>query len=312
MIKIGVVNIDVSHPKAFADYLLKGNRAKYVAVYNDGFRGRDEVEGFYKNYNLDKICTSIEELAEYVDIGFIQGCNWDKHLEYAKPFFDRKKPVFIDKPMVGNLKDCEKLLQLAKAGNVILGCSSVRYCYEVQDFNKIDKEEKGEIINTYVTVGMDEFNYAIHAVEALGGLMGSRAESVKHVGTGTAEDQKCETYFIKFKNGKTAIYNSVIDAFMLFNFVVLTTKKSYTFTADNTKLYGTMLDKICNHLETEKSDLASIEDIVESIKIMLAGKASKENNGIEIKLSDLDKYNVFFDGYEFEKKYAAAAKKMYL
>ena len=48
MIRIGVVNIDVSHPKAFSEYLKKGNRARYVAVYNEGFRGDDEVEGFIK------------------------------------------------------------------------------------------------------------------------------------------------------------------------------------------------------------------------------------------------------------------------
>ena len=38
MIRIGAVNIDTSHPLAFSEYLLKGNRARYVAVYNDGFR----------------------------------------------------------------------------------------------------------------------------------------------------------------------------------------------------------------------------------------------------------------------------------
>src|SRR5665647_3007628 len=109
MIRIGVINIDVSHPKAFSEYLKKDNRARYVAVYNDGFRGDDEVEAFIKNYNLEKRCSNVEELADCVDIGFIQGCNWDKHLEYAMPFIERKKPVFIDKPVVGSMVDCNRL-----------------------------------------------------------------------------------------------------------------------------------------------------------------------------------------------------------
>ena len=46
MIKIGLVNIDVSHPKMFSRYLAKGNRMRYAAVYNDGFRGEDEVNAF--------------------------------------------------------------------------------------------------------------------------------------------------------------------------------------------------------------------------------------------------------------------------
>ena len=54
MITIGVVNIDVSHPKAFASLLENENRARYVAVYNDGFREDDEVEGFIKKFLLEK------------------------------------------------------------------------------------------------------------------------------------------------------------------------------------------------------------------------------------------------------------------
>jgi len=119
--------LNVSHPKAFSEYLKKGNRARYVAVYNEGFRGDDEVEGFIKNYNLEKRCESVEELAEMVDIGFIQGCNWDKHLNYVQPFIDRKKPVFIDKPIVGNLKELHET-----TGACFKGC-----CYSWKLFSTV-------------------------------------------------------------------------------------------------------------------------------------------------------------------------------
>lgn len=140
MIRIGVVNIDTSHPKTFAEHLHSGNRARYVALYNDGFRGNDEVDTFIKNYGLERCC-SIDELADMVDIGFIQGCNWDKHLEQAMPFIKRDKPVFIDKPMIGNMEDCLTLERLAREGNVILGSSSVRYAYEIVDFISKPEEE---------------------------------------------------------------------------------------------------------------------------------------------------------------------------
>ena len=102
MLRIGVVNIDVSHPKAFSEYLFRGERARYVAVYNDGFRGDDEVEGFIRRYGLEKRCRTIEELADCVDIGFVQSCNWSKHVSQARPFIERGKPVFIDKPIAGS------------------------------------------------------------------------------------------------------------------------------------------------------------------------------------------------------------------
>ena len=109
MFKIGVVNIDVSHPLVFSDILHSGNRARYFAVYNDGFRGDDEVEGFIRNCGLDRRCNTVEELADCCDIGFIQGVNWDKHLDYAEVFIKKVKPVFIDKPIVGNIADCARL-----------------------------------------------------------------------------------------------------------------------------------------------------------------------------------------------------------
>lgn len=46
MIRIGVVNIDVSHPLAFSQILNQEDRARYVAVYNDGFRSDEEVDAF--------------------------------------------------------------------------------------------------------------------------------------------------------------------------------------------------------------------------------------------------------------------------
>ena len=61
MIKIGVVNIDVSHPLMFSTVLNQGERARYVAVFNEGFRGDDEVKSFVKKQGLDKIFHSVEE-----------------------------------------------------------------------------------------------------------------------------------------------------------------------------------------------------------------------------------------------------------
>ena len=46
MLRIGTVNIDTSHAPSFAEILLKGDRARYTAIYNDGFRTDEEVEAF--------------------------------------------------------------------------------------------------------------------------------------------------------------------------------------------------------------------------------------------------------------------------
>jgi predicted dehydrogenase len=51
-------------------------------------------------------------MADKVDIGFIQSCNWDKHIDQAMPFIQKGKPVFIDKPIVGSMKDIERIEKL--------------------------------------------------------------------------------------------------------------------------------------------------------------------------------------------------------
>ena len=311
MIRIGVVNIDVSHPKAFSEYLKKGNRARYVAVYNDGFRRDDEVEGFIKNYKLEKHCASVDELADMVDIGFIQGCNWAKHLSYVKAFIDRKKPVFIDKPIVGSLADCKKIEQLVANGVVILGSSSVRYAEEIVKFINTSEEERGKVLNIFGTAGVDEFNYGIHIVEGIGGIAGIGAVSCTFVGRSVIDGKICETFFVKFKNGITAIYNTFQGLWQPFEMVIMTTKGTFQFRIDTSKIYGAMLDRICDYMETGKNTLAPITTITESIKIMLAGKQSRENNGVEVKLADI-KEDCAYDGDIFEKEYAANAAKIYL
>jgi hypothetical protein len=312
MIRIGVVNIDTSHPKAFSDYLKHGQRARYVAVYNDSFRGDDEVEAFIRSYGLEKRCQSIEELADCVDIGFIQSCNWDRHLFQAMPFIERKKPVFIDKPIVGKMTDCKELKNLAQKGGVILGSSSLRYAQEIVDFVSQDEKERGKILNIFGTAGVDEFNYAVHIVEALGGLTATGAISCRFVGRSEMDEKICETFFVRFANGVTAFYNTFQGLWQPFEIVIMTSKSTYQFRVNTSKIYGALLDRICDYMETGKNKLAGVFELTESVKIMLAGRISREKNGIEVKIADIPKNDPGYDGSEFERKYAASAQKLYL
>lgn len=313
MIRIGVVNIDTSHPKTFAGYLLNCGRARYVAVYNDGFRGDDEVEGFIKNCQLEKRCGSIEELAEFVDIGFIQSCNWEKHIEQAMPFIKRGKPVFIDKPIAGSPAHCKKLEELVSKDAMILGSSSIRYAKEISDFLSIPEEERGKVLNIFGTTGVDEFNYGIHIAEAIGAIAGTGAISNRFVGRSSISGKKCDTFYTVYSNGITAVYNVFQGVWQPFVIVVMTTKGTYQFEIDSLKAYEALLNGICDSVEAKANRLASIEAITESVRIMIAGRISRENGGAEVYIKDIPEDDRGFDGYLFERGYAAASKdKIYL
>lgn len=312
MIRIGVANIDVSHPKAFAEYLKKDGRARYVAVYNDGFRGDDEVEAFMRGYGLEKRCDSVEELADCVDIGFVQGCNWDKHLDYAMPFIERGKPVFIDKPIVGSEADCRRLEELAAGGAVILGSSSVRYCEEIASFASRSEQERGRILNIFGTAGVDEFNYAIHIIEGIGGVVGTGADSVRYIGSAALDGKTCKTFFIRYASGVTAIYNTFQGTWQPFEMVIMTTKTTYQFRIDTGRIYGALLNRICDYMETGKNTLAPVEALTESVRIALAARLSREQGGAEVRLSDIPADDPGYSGDTFEREYAQAAAKIYL
>ena len=134
MFKIGTVNIDTSHAPSFAEILLKGDEGKYTAIYNDAFRTDEEVNNFINNFGLDKRYYDLSEMAKDIDIAFIQSCNWDNHVKQAMPFIEAGVPVFIDKPIAGNLKDIKIFEELDRQGKVILGTSAMRYTYEHESF----------------------------------------------------------------------------------------------------------------------------------------------------------------------------------
>ncbi len=309
MIRIGTVNIDTSHAPSFADILLKGDRARYTAIYNDGFRTEDEVNDFIKKYGLEKRYYSLEEMAKNIDVAFIQSCDWDRHIELSKPFVDAGVPVFIDKPLVGNMHDLKTIEEWTAAGKVILGTSAMRYTYEHDDF--FANAQTDDIINITATVGVDEFNYAIHAVEEIMGFMrGHRPISCRFVGSNTVDDVETDSFRVMFDNGVAAYYHICKKGWQPSTAIVMTKKTTFVYKIDSNKVYEAMLKQVCNYFEGKENNLATVEEMLDSIKIMLAGKKSYCTGGGEISLASLNyDEKTAYDGKAFYDFYSAANAK---
>lgn len=311
MIDIGVVSIDVSHPKAFATNMenhCMNMRYKYVC--NPGFRTKEELEWFRNRFKLDGIKESIEEMVDEVDVGFIQSCNWDKHLAEAKPFLDKGKPVFIDKPIVGSVADCAKLRELVANGAKIMGSSSIRYCGEIANFLAKSEEERGKVLSVYGTSGTDEFNYSIHIVEGMSALAGAKAVRCRYTGEAkTSDGSRCQSYVIDYENGVQGIYTACLDVWQPFVMTVVTTKSVFYFEIDLNQIYFSLLRELYNELQNGKSNLADMETLLNCTEIMLCGKKSRdEKNGMPVEISELEPGDNF-DGYAFEKEYAVIANR---
>ena len=313
MKKIGLVNIDTSHPFTFTQRMAENPELElnYFMVYNDGFRGDDEVEWLMNKCNMEKRAETIDELAEKCDVGFIQSCNWDNHIDQALPFIERGKTVFIDKPLVGNVKDIARVRNLMENGAKILGASSARYCFEVQNFLEQPVEERGEVVSVYAECGVDEFNYGVHVGEILSEVAGARAVSCKFNGRAERNGTKCELYTVRFENGVIGTYCTYLNGWRPFNVSIMTTKTSICFKVDTPNLYIALLTRISETLKTGESKMTDVENILNVTEFMLCGKKSRDfENGREVLISELCEDDGF-DGNAFNEGYAASASILY-
>ncbi len=313
MKKIGLVNIDTSHPQGFSAIMAQNAELdmQYTALFADGFRGDDEVNAFCAKYGIERVAT-IEEMAEKTDIGFVQSCNWDKHIEQMMPYVNAGKPVFLDKPIVGSVADVKKVRELVKSGAKIIGSSSARYAAEIQDYLATPVETRGEVISAYVECGVDEFNYGVHVGEILSEIAGAKGISCKFLGTAERDGTKCEMYRVTFENGVVGIYCINMSGWRPFNVSIMTTKQSICFKIDSSKIYAALLTRISNYLKTGEQTTADVESLLNVTEFMLCGKKSRDSkDGAEVTLCELEDGDKF-DGYVFEEFYASTSKPIYL
>ncbi len=299
MIKVGTVNIDTSHAPSFAEIFLKGDRARYTAIYNDGFRSDSDVENFIKKYGLEARYHDLSEMARHIDVAFIQSCDWDRHIELSRPFIEAGVPVFIDKPLAGNIKDLKIIEKWSGEGKTILGTSAMRYTYEHDDFFTNAKTE--DILSVTATVGVDEFNYAIHAVEEIMGFMdGVSPVSTRFISTNAAGSENIEvgSYRVMFENGASAYYHICKKGWQPSTATVMCKKTTYVYKIDSSRVYEAMLNRVCDYFEGKTDRLASVKSMCDAVRIMLAGRKSRQTGG-EVNLSDLSEDDGGFDGLEF-------------
>ncbi|MCY3022816.1 MAG: Gfo/Idh/MocA family oxidoreductase [Planctomycetota bacterium] len=206
-LRIGLVGLDTSHVTAFTKLLndpadknhVPG--ARVVAAFKGGSpdieSSHTRVEGYTKELTEKwgvQIYDSIEELCRNVDAVMIESVDGRPHLEQARPVIKAKKPLFIDKPLAGSLRDALEIFRLAReAGVPVFSASSLRYGKNTQAVREgsIGKVTRAETFSpcSLEPHHPDLFWYGIHGVESLFTVMGTGCETVKR---GTTADGKIE------------------------------------------------------------------------------------------------------------------------
>jgi predicted dehydrogenase len=195
-IKIGMLGLDTSHVTAFTQ-LLNDSRSKdhvpggrVVVAFKGGSKDIESSWGRVEDYTKQmqekfgvKIVDTIEELCGQVDAVMLESVDGRPHLEQARPVFKARKPLFIDKPVAGSLRDAIEIYRLAKENNVpVFSSSSYRFYESMLEVKSADIGE----LRSAISFGPahlephhpDLFWYGVHPTEALFTIMGTGCESV--------------------------------------------------------------------------------------------------------------------------------------
>jgi hypothetical protein len=200
-LRIGMIGLDTSHVTAFTALLNDDKNkdhvpgGKVVAAFKGGSAdiesSASRVEGFTKTLQEKwgvKTVPTIEELCTQVDVVLLMSVDGRPHLEQAKPVFKARKPMFIDKPLAGSLRDALEIYRLAKEANVpVFSSSSYRFYDSMTQLKTNDVGEvRGAI--SYGPCSLephhpDLYWYGVHPTEALYTVMGRGCETVQRTST---------------------------------------------------------------------------------------------------------------------------------
>ncbi len=196
-IRLGLIGLDTSHVTAFTETLNNPKAkdhvpgARVVAAFKGGSAdipsSIDRVEGYTTTlrdkYGV-KIYDTIQEVCANVDAVLIEAVDGRPHLEQARIVIAAKKPLYIDKPVAGTLRDALEIYRLAEAAGVpIFSSSSLRYAKTSQ---AVRGGNIGKVLSAETTSPAsldshhpDLFWYGVHGCESLFTVMGIGCETVE-------------------------------------------------------------------------------------------------------------------------------------
>ncbi|MCX6951878.1 MAG: Gfo/Idh/MocA family oxidoreductase [Verrucomicrobia bacterium] len=296
-LRLGIIGLDTSHvtvfTKTFNDATAPGHvpGGKVVAAFKsfspDVESSASRVEGYTKDltekYGV-KLYDSVEELAKNVDAILIENVDGRPHLELFRKTLAAKKPVYIDKPLAGSLKDAVEIVRLAReAGVPIFSSSSLRYPPETfaSKFAKI-----GDITSVY-SIGPAEFEphhpdffwYGIHCVEALYTVLGPGCVSVTRTHT-----DNTDVITGVWSDGRVGTAQGNRKTFKGYGVTAVGTKG--VATAGEKQGYGGLTAEIMKFFQTRVSPVAP-ETTLEIMAFMEAADESKRRGGAPVRLADV-------------------------
>lgn len=297
-LRLGMIGLDTSHAPAFtktfnkepSDSQLKGMRV--VAAYPGGSQdiasSRDRVAGFTADLQqLDvEIVDSVEALLPKVDAVLLESVDGRKHLEQVLPIFKAGKPVFIDKPLAGELSDALAIDLLAKKYDARwFSSSSLRFSpsiFRYRDDPKLFQQVRGASAWSPCSLEPNhgDFNwYGIHGVEILYTAMGPGCQTVTRIHTAGTD-----VAVGVWQGGRIGEFRGIRDGAAAYGLVVFGEKQVEV--AGKYEGYEPLLYQIAKFFAGGDVPVPT-DETLEMMAFMQAADVSKQRGGVPVDLAEV-------------------------
>jgi hypothetical protein len=300
-LRLGLVGLDTSHVIAFTKLLNDEKDPNHVpgGKVVVGFKGgsadiessASRVDAYAKQLQDQfgvKIVDTIEELCQQVDAVLLESVDGRPHLAQVRPVIAAGKPVFIDKPVAGSLRDAIEIYRLAGEKKVpVFSSSSYRYYTSLTDLKKTDVGDIRSVLS-YGPAHLephhpDLFWYGVHPTEALFTIMGVGCESVVRAAT---PDTDVITGI--WSGGRTGTLLALRKGPTPHKVIVFGTKQVAEQKGSGD--YAPLVREIMKFFKTGVAPV-SAEETVQIFAFMEAADESKRQGGIPVKISDVMRKN---------------------
>ena len=300
-LRLGLIGLDTSHVIAFTQLLndvkSKNHLAggKVVAAFKGGSPDIESswsrVDGYTKQLQDEfgvKIVASIEELCQQVDAVLLESVDGRPHLEQARPVIKARKPLFIDKPVAGTLRDAFEIYRLAKEAKVpVFSSSSYRFYDSLIEVKKTDVGDIRSVIS-YGPAHLephhpDLFWYGVHPTEALFTILGAGCETVVR---STTPDTDIITG--TWSGGRVGTLHALRKGPTPHKVIVFGSKTVAEQKGSGD--YAPLVREIMKFFQTGVAPV-SAEETLELFTFMEAADESKRQGGAPVKMSEVKKKN---------------------
>jgi len=305
-LRIGIIGTDTSHVGNFTRVINNANDknhvpgGKVIVAFKGGSKdveaSASRVDRYAKELTKDygvKIVDSVELVCQEVDAVLLESVDGRPHLEQAKPVIQAGKPIFIDKPLAGSLRDAIEIYRLAKASKVpVFSSSSYRYYETMREL----KHAKTGRIRGAISYGPchyephhpDFFWYGIHATEALFTIMGTGCESV--VRTSTADTDVATGIWADGRTGILYGLRGGTTADAMSHRVIVFGSEAVVEQAKADGNYAPLVREIMKFFQTGVAPV-SPEETLEIYAFMEAADESKRRSGVPVTISEVMEKN---------------------